>query len=450
MEELLHYVWKHKLLPHHPLLTTDGRQVEVIDTGLHNRDAGPDFFNAKVKIDGTLWVGNIEIHQRSSDWYVHRHDRDDAYDNVILHVVGIANVDVTTADGKQLPQLQVDIPPEVASHYDELRLADRYPPCYRIIPDMSPLALHAWMNALQTERLEQKTTAIVHRVELCEGSWEAAYFTTLARNFGFGINGDAFETWARNMPLQAVGHHRDDLFQIETIFLGQAGLLADNALPERYREAAGKEGYFDRLRNEYSYLAHKFSLQPMDARQWRFLRLRPQNFPHVRLSQLAMLYYNRRSGLSQLLDCTTADEVRQLLTTEATEYWKSHYSFGSESPNGAKRLSAASLSLLIINTAIPMLFAYGRHHGDERLCNRAFDFLEQLKPERNHIVTMWQQCGLDVATAGDSQALIQLKKEYCDKKKCLQCRIGYAFLSAPVKPKVPYPTISLLSEPTDQ
>ena len=447
MEELLHYVWKHKLLPIHPLRTTDGREVEVIDTGLYNRNAGPDFFNAKVKIDGTLWVGNVEIHQRSSDWYVHHHDHDAAYNNVILHVVSIANMEVTTADGKHLPQLQIDIPEEVARNYDELRIADHYPPCYRIIPEMSRLTIHAWMSALQTERLEQKTQAIVKRVEQCEGSWEAAYFMTLARNFGFGINGDAFETWARQLPLQAAGHHRDDLFQVEALFLGQAGLLNEDAIPERYRDAAKGEGHFDRLRNEYKYLAHKFSLQPIDARQWRFLRLRPQNFPHVRLSQLAMLYYKRRSGLSQLLDCTTIDKAKELLTTEATEYWKNHYSFGSESPFSQKKLSASSQSLLLINTAVPMLFAYGRHHGNEALCDRAFDFLEQLKPERNHIVSMWQQCGLDVETAGDSQALIQLKKEYCDRKKCLQCRIGYAFLSAEVKPKVPHPTISLLSEP---
>ena len=447
MEELLHYVWKHKLLPSQPLMTTDGRLVEVIDTGLHNRNAGPDFFNAKVKIEGTLWVGNVEIHQRSSDWYIHHHDHDEAYNNVILHVVGTANMEVTTADGKRLPQLQIDIPAEVENHYDELQAADHYPPCYHIIPEMSRLTLHAWMSALQTERLEQKTMAILKRVEQCQGSWEAAYFMTLARSFGFGINSDAFETWASVLPLQAVGHHRDDIFQIEALFLGQAGLLTADTIPERYREIAQKEGYFDRLRSEYSYLAHKFSLQPMDARQWRFLRLRPQNFPHVRLSQLAMLYYSHRSGLSQLLDCQSIDMAKELLATEATEYWKRHYSFGAESPYSPKKLSASSLSLVLINTAIPMLFAYGQHHSNELLSDRAFYFLEQLKPERNHIVSMWQQCGLDVETAGDSQALIQLKKEYCDRKKCLQCRIGYAFLSAEVKPKVPHPTISLLSEP---
>lgn len=446
MELLLHYVWKHRLLPARPLATTDGRPVEIIDPGLHNRHAGPDFFNAKVKIAGTLWVGNVEIHLRSSDWYAHHHEHDEAYNNVVLHVVEQVDGEVTTADGKRLPQLQVDIPDEVRRQYDELLQSDQYPPCYQIIPEMSRLKLHAWTSALQTERLEQKTQAIAQRAKVCEGSWEAAYFMTLARNFGFGVNGDAFEAWAQNLSLSSVAHHRDDLFQVEAFFLGQAGLLAEEAIPERYRRQAQQEGYFTRLRSEYLYLARKFSLQPMDYKRWRFLRLRPQNFPHVRLSQLANLYYSRRSGLSLLLDCETLDAVRDLLRTEATPYWQTHYSFGSESPQSRKQLSKASLNLLLINTAIPMLFAYGRHHGNERLCDRAFDFLEQLPAEKNHVVSMWQQCGMEVDNAGDSQALLQLKRNYCDRKDCLRCRIGYEYLSSSDKPKVPHPTIALLAE----
>ena len=447
MEQLLHYVWKHKLLPAKPLFTTDGLPVEIIDTGLHNRNAGPDFFNAKVKIGGTLWVGNVEIHLHSSDWYLHRHNYDEAYNNVVLHVVATVDADVVTADGRRLPQLQIDIPEQVASNYEELCTIDQYPPCYQIIPELSPLMIHSWMSALQTERLEQKTQAIADRVRQCGGAWEAAYFTTLARNFGFGVNGDAFETWARHLPLQAVGHHRDDLFQIEAIFFGQAGLLTPEAIPERHREQALSDGYFTRLRSEYQYLARKFTLQPMDYKQWRFLRLRPQNFPHVRLSQLASLYYHQRSGLSQLLDCTTIGQATELLHTEATSYWHTHYGFGSESNESRKQLSNASLNLLLINTGVPMLFAYGRHHGNEQLCDRAFDFLEQLRPERNHIVSMWQRCGLEVRSAGDTQALIQLKRAYCEPKNCLKCRIGYEYLSAAVKPKTPHPFVSLLSEP---
>ena len=428
MEQLLHYCWKHKMWPLGEMLTTDDRRVEVIDPGLHNRNSGPDFFNAKVKIGGTLWVGNVEIHDRSSDWYVHGHDSDAHYNNVVLHVVGVADREVQTEAGDFVPQLVLEVPQRVHDNYEELLRTDSYPPCYRIIPQLTSLTVHSWMAALQTERLEQKTIAIGERVEQNGGSWEDAYFQTMARNYGFGINGDAFEEWARHIPLQAVGKHRDDLFQIEAIFLGQAGLLELSAIPERYQQQALSEGYFSKLRNEYQYLAHKFSLTPMDASLWRFLRLRPQNFPHIRISQLANLYYQRKAGLSALIDCKDTVAMAEMLRTQVTPYWETHYTFGSESMKNAKHLSPFSINLLMINTCVPMLFAYGRHAMKESLCDRAFDILEQLKAENNHIIRMWKECGLDVKSAGDSQALIQLKREYCDKRECLRCRIGYEYL----------------------
>lgn len=428
MEELLHYCWQHKLLPLSQLTTTDGRSVEVIDPGLHNQHAGPDFFNAKVKIDGMLWVGNVEIHDKASDWYRHGHDKDANYDSVILHVVGEVDAEARTMNGTILPQMKLEVPQSVTDNYEALLRTETYPPCYKIIPTLSKLMIHSWLSAMETERLERKTDDIVRRVGQCGGSWENAYFVTLARNFGFSTNSDAFEQWALNVPLDKVGHHRDDIFQIEAIFMGQAGLLEEDCLPERYRASAHKEGYFDRLRDEYRYMAHKFQLHPMDNKLWRFLRLRPQNFPHIRISQLATLYYRRQTGLSELIEQESLKDVTNLLQTEVTDYWRTHYTFGAPGPKSTKKLSAASANLIIINTAIPMLFAYGRHKDDDRLCNRAFDFLDALKAENNNIVRMWQECGLSVESAGDSQALIQLKKEYCDKKECIRCRIGYEYL----------------------
>ena len=430
MEQLLHYCWKHRMWPASGLMTTDGRPVEVLDPGLHNHNAGPDFFNAKVKIGGTLWVGNVEIHDRASHWYQHGHDHDSNYDNVVLHVVGDADRDVQTSQGLYVPQTCLTVPRAVQENYEELLRTDSYPPCYRIIPTLTPLTIHAWTAALQTERLEQKTVAIQQRAQQANGSWEDALFTTLARNYGFGINGDAFEEWARHIPLAAVGKHRDDLFQIEAIFLGQAGLLDLPAVPERYQQSALNEGYFAKLRNEYQYLAHKFGMQPMDYKRWRFLRLRPQNFPHIRISQLANLYYQRKAGLSQLIECRDTASLADMLSTQVTPYWETHYTFGSESIRNAKHLSPFSINLLIINTCVPLLFAYGRHTLREELCDRAFDLLEQLKAENNHIIRMWRECGLEVKSAGDSQALIQLKKEYCDRRDCLRCRIGYEYLRA--------------------
>ena len=428
MEQLLHYVWKHKLYPLKELKTSDGQQVEVIDPGLHNRNAGSDFFNAKIRIGTTMWVGNVEIHDKASDWYQHGHDKDSHYDNVVLHVAGLLDTEVMKSNGQYVPQMLLSVPDDVMQHYDELQKTDEYPPCYKVIPDLSSLIIHSWMAALQTERLEQKTEAIRKRAEMCNGSWEDAYFVTLARNYGFGINGDVFEQWAYNMPLSAVAHHRDDLFQIEAIFMGQAGLLELDSIPEYYQKEALNDGYFAKLRNEYQYLAHKFSMKPIDFKLWRFLRLRPQNFPHIRISQLANLYYQQKAGLSQLVECDTLDELKSVLSSQVTPYWETHYTFGSTSSKNEKHLSYGSLNLLMINTAIPMLFAYGRHTTKEVLCDRAFDFLEQIKAENNYIIRMWQQVGLPVKTAGDSQALIQLKKEYCDKKDCLRCRFGYEYL----------------------
>ena len=347
---------------------------------------------------------------------------------MILHVVANADMDVKTQDGNYLPQMVLQIPDTLKENYNELLHNDQYPPCYKVIPDLTRLQVHSWLAALQTERLEQKTEAIFKRVEQCNGSWEDGYFVTLARNYGFGINGDAFEMWAKNVPLHAVDKHRDDLFQIEAIFMGQAGLLQLESIPERYQIAALNEGYFTKLRNEYLYLAHKFSLTPMDFAPWHFLRLRPQNFPYIRIAQLANLYYERKAGLSALLECETIEQLRQLLQTHVTPYWETHYMFGAEGPRSTKKTSITSSNLMIINTAIPMLFAVGRHRQREDLCDRAFDLLEQLKAEENHIIRMWKECGLEVQTAGDSQALIQLKKEYCDRRDCLRCRIGYEYL----------------------
>jgi hypothetical protein len=418
MEHLLHYVWKHKIFPLKELKTVSGQILEVIDTGLANRDAGPDFFNAKIKLDGVLWVGNVEIHTSSSDWVKHGHHLDRVYDNVVLHVATYIDADVYRSNGELVPQLQLDCPAHVRDNYQELVATDSYPPCYRIIPSLSSLVVHSWMSALQTERFEQKTAQLSERLNFCNHHWEDAFFMTLARNFGFGLNGDAFETWAKHIPLRAVDKHRDNLFQIEAIFFGQAGILQD------------KDGddYYMKLKREYEYLAHKFSLTPMDVTRWRFLRLRPNNFPHIRIAQLACLYHRSYGLFSQLMEKKTLKEIRDILRGGTSEYWVSHYTFGGTSPSRPKTLSNASLDLLVINTVVTFLYAYGIHKGKEELCVRATDFLEELKPENNYIIRMWSQCGLKVAHAGDSQALIQLKKEYCDKKKCLYCRIGYEYL----------------------
>ncbi len=423
MEKLLHYTWQHKLFPICGIQTSSGETVEVIDTGLHNMHAGPDFFNAKVKIGGVLWVGNVEIHERSSDWQRHGHDKDTAYNNVILHVCGTLDATAQTADGKQLPQIALSTPPEVTANYRELLAEEAYPPCYRVIPSLPELTIHSWMNALTVERLESKTQRIETLLELTSGDWERVFFITLARNFGFGVNTEAFEQWALNLSLQAAAKHRDDAFQIEALFMGQAGLLSDEIV-----SGEKQDEYYLRLKREYDYLAHKFSLTPMNGKLWRFLRLRPQNFPYIRLSQLVEMYHNRRTDFSRLIEAKTTAELHRLLSSHVTPYWETHYTFGHPAAAHSKTLQKASVNLLIINTVAPLLFAYGRHRNDEDFCERAFHLLENAPAEQNFITRSWSKAGITSAHAADSQALIQLRTKYCDMKDCLRCRFGCEYL----------------------
>lgn len=418
MEQLLHYVWKHKIFPLRELKTTTGLNIEILDAGLSNQNAGPDFFNAKIKIDGVLWVGNVEIHTHASDWFRHGHDTDRVYDSVILHVVENADKEIFRANGEAVPQMQLVCPGYVRQNFDNLLLSDKYPCCHSIIKTLPKLTIHSWMSALQSERFQQKAELVEERLKRCNANWEDVFFITLARNFGFGLNGDAFEKWAGMIPLRAVDKHRDNLFQIEAIFFGQAGLLEEDI----------EDDYYVKLQKEFAYLKHKFELNVMDASLWRFLRLRPGNFPHVRIAQLAFLYYQERGLLSEVVEAESIKKVRDILRSRVSDYWETHYHFYDSSPRRMKSLSDPSLNLIIINTVVTFLYAYGRYKGDERLCERAGDFLEELKPEDNYIIRMWDAAGIRANNAADSQALLQLKKEYCDKKKCLYCRIGFEYL----------------------
>lgn len=430
-ERLLHYVWLHRLFPLAPLRTTDGRALEVIDPGQPNTDAGPDFFNAKVRLDGTLWVGNVELHLRASDWMRHGHQHDAAYDSVILHVVGEADGQVCRTDGQPVPQLLLACPPEVRRRYDELCRADAFPPCRPVLASVHPLKVHAWLTALQAERLRQKAGDIGRRLEQTGGNWEDVFFITLARNFGFGLNADAFEAWALRLPLRAVGRQRDNLFQLEALFLGTAGLL-DEVPVSRSDPPAEADDYLEGLRREYAYLCRKLALPAhLPADRWRFLRLRPDNFPHVRLAQLAWLCHEREHLFSLVLEARTTDEVRALLQVQTSDYWTEHCHFGPPLPrHRSRRLSPASVDLLLLNTVVPLLYAYGLHRQDDSLCRRAGRLLEELPPEDNSVVRQWVAAGLVPRSAADTQALLQLKRAYCDRHDCLRCRFGYEHLKA--------------------
>ncbi|MBQ6964607.1 MAG: DUF2851 family protein [Bacteroidaceae bacterium] len=419
MEQLLHYVWKHKIFPLHELRTTDGRRVEVLNPGIHNTDAGPDFTEAKLKLDDTVWVGNVELHQKTSDWFHHHHDTDAAYENIILHVASDIDRPLFYPNGQEIPQLQLTVPQYVMDNYAELSRNDHRPPCHDVVGTLPVFLIHNWMTSLALQRFEERTRQILVRREALDKNWEDTLFVTLARNFGFGINGDAFERWAQSIPMNAVAKHRDSLFQIEAIFFGQAGLL----------DATCIDDYYQKLQKEYCYLRQKFTLTPINPIAWKFLRLRPQNFPHIRIAQLAMLYYEQRLNLSRLLNAANLSEVSALLLTHVSDYWRTHYTFGGQPTRPTEKgLSSSSIELIIINSVAPMLFAYGKYKSDQTLCDRAFSLWEQLKAENNAIIRDWASAGVHCDNAADSQALIQLTRNYCQRRDCLRCQFGYEYI----------------------
>ena len=435
MEELLHYVWKHRLFPLTTLKTIDGKSVEVIDPGLPNPNAGPDFSGAKVVIDGTTWAGNVELHLKASDWFLHHHDEDERYDSIILHVVEESDATIHRRNGLLVPQMELHIPDAIRSRYHELITIDHYPPCYQSVGDLSKLMIHSYLSSLLVERLKDRYEQIRQRYEEHELSWDDALFATLAHNFGFGVNGTAFDAWARSIPFRAVDHHRDNLLQVEAFFFGQAGMLDPQILPPYYRESASNESYYQQLQKEYAFLKNKFSLEPINPSLWKFARMRPDGSPFVRMAQLAMLYHNETVTSSQLLDAPDKEVMCSLLRCTASSYWNTHYSFGSTpTEDYPKQMSDSTLNLLLINTVVPFLFAYGHRKDLQNYCDKAIALLEQLPAENNYIIRNWRDCGLQVTNAADSQALIQLKRNYCEKKDCLRCRIGYYYLKRAENP----------------
>lgn len=456
MEQLLHYVWQHRIFPLGTLHTDQGHVVEVIDPGLHNTDAGPDFFNAKIRLDGQLWVGNVELHLRATDWYRHHHETDVHYNNVVLHVVETLDGVARNAAGNAPPQLQLPIPDTLRSSFEALQQEAQYPPCHKVIRDIPALHVHSWLDALALERLQQKTERIEQWLARFTDDWERTLFITLARAFGFGKNTDAFELWAATIDPQHIGKHRDNPLQVEAFFFGQAGLLDEHTTPPERQDT-----YFHRLQQEYHFLQKKFNLTPIHYAHWRFLRLRPQNFPHRRLAQLAQLYGSTQLNFSKIKEAETLQDIRNLLKIKTIDYWSTHYRFGEKADKTAKyddksktanstkttgvsdfsektrtktsktaatELSNATIDLLLINAIIPLLFTYGRRHNDETFTQRAIDWLEAIAPEQNAIVRDWKKVDITAQHAADSQALIHLKTRYCDRRDCLRCRFGTFYL----------------------
>lgn len=418
MERLLHYVWKYKLYPALPLITTDGRTVSVIDPGTLNTDAGPDFFNAKIKIDGTLWVGGVEIHTKASDWLLHHHDKNKAYDAVVLHVVEHANCDTCRTNGDPIPQLVLTVPESVTKNIDWLLYREASIPCLEYIRKIEPLFISSWLDALLSERLERKITDIFRLLERYDDDWNEVFYITLTRNFGFGVNNDIFERLARSLPLRCIRKQRGSHSQVEAMLFGQAGMLDEDLDCPYYRL----------LQREYRFLRHKFALTPLEPHLFKSLRIRPINSPSLKLAQLSAVWSQYDTLFSEILTAGNIGQIKRYLRVSPSEYWTTHYNFRMPSPEKEKPVGENALCILLINTVVPILFAYGVRNKQPEYCDRAIRILECLPPERNTIISAFAQAGINVGHAGDSQALIQLKREYCEKKKCLYCRIGFRCL----------------------
>lgn len=399
----------------------DGRTIEVVDPGHHNLDSGPDFFNTKIKIDGVQWAGNIEIHVRASDWFRHGHDQDPAYDNVILHVVAVSDKRICRSDGSVIPQAELILPEkffrivaELSKDMDSLR-------CSRLLPSIPELNRTDWLETLAMERLQGKTQRLLEIYEATGCDWEQTCFIMLARGLGFGLNSDPFEALAKSIPLRILHHHSDNLFQLEAIFFGQAAML-DSTL-HIFDE------YYQALCREYYFLAKKYGLRPMRPGLWKYSRTRPNNFPHRRIAWLASNTLGGFSMFSKIKESPRDTESMNSLFDSCLQgYWTDHFSFDTSAVNAATGLSESSRQLLIINMIVPLLYAYATKTSDLELAEKACNIMTELPSENNVIIRQWKSLGFSVKDASRSQALLHLRKEYCDKKKCLYCRFGHLLL----------------------
>ena len=417
----MQYVWKHRLWRSEDMVTNTGKKVRVVDPGLLNTDAGPDFFNAKIEIDGHMWVGNVEMHYRATDWKRHHHDSDKAYDSVILHVVAKDDAPVRRTNGELIPQLVLEVSPQFNADYASLVGATIEVPCATKIKQVPHLTIVEWVEGLAFERLHGKVERIHQLLDSFNGSWEDVCYVTLARNFGFGINNDAFERLARRTPLRLLGKHSDSVLQIEALLFGQAGML-DAQKP-------GMDSYYNQLCTEYAFLSNKFQLTPMEKESWKLFRIRPQNFPYRRIAMLAQFIEGGFRMMNRILEAEGEKEMRSLFEVELSGYWSKHYTFGKPNERATSTLSRSSTDIILINTVAPLLYAYGELTGNYEMTDKAIKLLEDLRAESNSIVSHFVAYGIDCPDALTSQALVQLKREYCDARKCIYCKIGHHLLS---------------------
>jgi len=418
-EALLHYLWKNSLFKPKEYTADTGELIKIIEPGLHNHDGGPDFTNARVEIDGTVWAGNIEIHSQASEWYNHNHDSDRSYDNVILHVVTVNNRICYNSQGRQIPCINLSIDEIIQNRYNELFRSKNTIPCSHSVNKIDPTRKSFWLNALTIKRLEKKSSYFQELLSFTKNNWEETLFIHLARSIGLKTNALPFELLAKSISLKFINSQPGNIFRTEAILFGQAGFLEEDAIDEYHRD----------LKKEYEYHRKKYRLKPIDKHLWKFLRLRPLNFPTIRIAQLSDLLSKNSNLLSQTLSCSKIEEIYSIYSCGVSKYWNNHYTFGNQSTETKKYIGSNALNSIIINTLVPLMFVYGEMKNHNELKERAIYYLEHMPPEKNHITRMWKKLNFVPENAADSQALIELTESYCLKKHCLDCQIGHLILN---------------------
>ncbi|MFN0214844.1 MAG: DUF2851 family protein [Saprospiraceae bacterium] len=415
-ETFLHFLWRTRRFDCNNLRSTESQVIEIQFVGEHNNHAGPDFFDARLRIGDTLWAGNVEIHINSSEWLAHGHNTNPAYDNVVLHVVLEEDIAIFRSNGSRIPCLELKnrIPSKLLENYQRIEQETFWIPCNAFFHKVPNIVLLNWLDRLLVERLELKTAIVAETLLSTNNHWEEAFYRLLARNFGLKVNAEPFEALARSLPLTLLAKYKSNPLQIEALLFGQAGFL-----PGPF-----KDNWPIELSREYRHLAHKHSLTPLPQSQWKFLRMRPSNFPTLRIAQFASLVHRSAHLFSNILEANSLRELENLFDLQPAEYWQDHYQFDRLSMKKHKMLGRGFIHLIIINTLVPFLFHYGKTKGLENYQKRAIALLEALPPESNTIVTTWDNLGATALNAFQAQALIQLKTRYCDTKRCLECNIG--------------------------
>lgn len=414
-EEFIHFLWKFRML-RPGLRTTAGEELQIIHPGEHNTDSGPDFFNARIRIAGTLWAGNVEMHVLASDWNRHRHSADPAYANTILHVVQSDDTRILQPSGTPLPTLVIGghYPPEVLDRYEAMMQARQWIPCFNLLSETVVPDFGFWAPSLAVERLLGKAERIRELLKQCGGDWEEVFYRWLARGFGFRINAFPFELLSASLPYRLLSRYRSSPLQVEALLFGQAGLMGSTV----------ESDYLKRLRIEYGFLRAKHRLEPMADGLWKFLRLRPSNFPTLRISQFGNLVARRESLLPFILGRPAASELQDWFDVRAGNFWDTHFTFDRLSPSCEKKLGGSSASLLVTNAVIPFLFYYGLEKDSKQYREHSVQLLESLPGEDNSDIRNWRAAGLGGRDALRTQALMQLKSNYCDRRRCLSCRVG--------------------------